>query len=298
MAILAGSMQLLVDGLSKTYANGVRALDGVGFSATPGIYGLLGPNGAGKTTLMNTIATLQDPDSGTIRLGEIDVRRDKTALRRMLGYLPQEFGVYPHLSAHELLDYFAQLKGISDSAERRAHIAELLAMVNLIEDAGRAVDTFSGGMRQRFGIAQALIGRPRLIIVDEPTAGLDPAERARFHRILSDIAEGTVVILSTHIVEDVANLCSRLAVMNRGRVVAEGTPADLIDRLRRQLWAKPVTKSEAAELRQRHSIFSERLLPAGVQIVIRAASAPGSGFEPKEPDLEDVYFDAVPQVAA
>jgi len=292
------SMELRVEDLTKTYANGVRALDGVGFTAAPGMYGLLGPNGAGKTTLMNTLATLQEPDRGVIRFGDIDARRDKTALRRVLGYLPQEFGFYRHFSAWQMMDYLAQLKGLANPKGRRACIADLLATVNLTEAAGRAIETFSGGMRQRFGIAQALIGDPKLIIVDEPTAGLDPAERARFHRILSDIAEGTIVILSTHIVEDVANLCSRVAVMNNGKLVAEGAPAQLIARLRGSLWVRTVTKAEARALRDRQTVFAERLSMGGVQVTIKSAATPGDRFEPKEPDLEDVYFDAVPQADA
>jgi ABC-2 type transport system ATP-binding protein len=290
----SGEMQLVIRELSKTYANGVRALDKVSLTIDPGLYGLLGPNGAGKTTLMNTLATLQRPDSGSIMLGEIDALQDSTAIRRCLGYLPQEFGVYAGMSAIELLDYIAQLKGITDVRQRRRHVQELLEMVNLTKAATRSVDSYSGGMRQRFGIAQALIGSPALVIVDEPTAGLDPAERTRFHQILSNIAEGTIVLLSTHIVEDIANLCSRVAVMNDGRVAIEGTPRELAASLEGQLWTIPLKRGQMDELRRRYTVISERFQDGTLWATVKMDRRPEQGFVPKEPDLEDAYFSAVP----
>jgi ABC-type multidrug transport system ATPase subunit len=223
------------------------------------MFGLLGPNGAGKTTLMNTLATLQEPDGGTIRLGEIDVLKDKLAVRQRLGYLPQEFGVYPGVSAEAMLDYLAELKGLADSKARKRHVAELLELVNLNAEKKRTVETFSGGMRQRFGVAQALIGNPEFIIVDEPTAGLDPMERNRFHNLLNEIGEKTIVILSTHIVEDISNLCERMAIMNHGKIIAEGTPGELIENLRGQLWQKRASKDELPGLEQRFNLIAARM---------------------------------------
>jgi ABC-2 type transport system ATP-binding protein len=285
-------MQLVIRNLSKTYANGVPALQDVSLTIPPGLYGLLGPNGAGKTTLMNTLATLQRPDSGSVWLGSVDALRDVTAIRRQLGYLPQDFGVYPHMNAIELLDYLCQLKGIDDAEARRRHVHQLLETVNLTDAAKRAVDTFSGGMRQRFGIAQALIASPKLVIVDEPTAGLDPAERIRFHQVLSNISEGTIVLLSTHIVEDVANLCQRVAVMSEGRIVREGTPPDLSDKLRGRLWTIPTARA-GRDLRTRYRVLSERFQQGALWATVESEECPGCGFLPREPNLEDAYFSAI-----
>ena len=288
-------MQLEIRNLSKTYPNGVKALKNVSLDVPQGMFGLLGPNGAGKTTLMNTLATLQEADSGTVRLGEIDGLKDKQEIRRRLGYLPQEFGVYPGISAEKLLDYLAGLKGISDKTTRRNHVGELLTLVNLSNERKRAVDTFSGGMRQRFGVAQALIGNPEFIIVDEPTAGLDPAERNRFHRILSEIGENTIVILSTHIVEDVTNLCSRFAILNNGEVLREGTPNDLIAELKGKLWQKTVAKTEADAAKENLELISTKLSGGKIVLTVKADEKPAADFTPKTPDLEDVYFIHVPQ---
>jgi ABC-type multidrug transport system ATPase subunit len=244
---------------------------------------------------MNTLATLQEPDSGTVRLGAIDVLKNKQELRRRLGYLPQEFGVYAGVSAEKMLDYLAQLKGISDRRARQNHVGELLALVNLSHERKRAVDTFSGGMRQRFGIAQALIGNPDFIIVDEPTAGLDPAERNRFHRVLSEIGENTIVLLSTHIVEDVTNLCSHFAIMNGGQILRVGTPAELMQELAGKIWQKTVQKADATTVGQNHDVIATRISSGKTVLVVRADEKPGEGFAPKPLDLEDVYFTHVPQ---
>lgn len=284
-------MDLQICNLTKTYSNGVKALDDVNLTIEPGLFGLLGPNGAGKTSLMNTLATLQAPDSGSIHLGEMDAVCEKERVRRHLGYLPQEFGVYPGMNAIQLLDYLCQLKGVVDSRARHRHIEDLLQMVNLADAAHRAVETYSGGMRQRFGIAQALIGSPRLVIVDEPTAGLDPAERVRFHEVLSEISRGTIVLLSTHIVEDVANICSRVAVLNRGRVAMEGTPEALARRMDGRLWMKPATTHGKAE--SGYKVLSRRFHQAALWITVESDEAPDADFIPKSPDLEDAYFSAI-----
>jgi ABC-type multidrug transport system ATPase subunit len=284
---------LNIEGVSKTYPNGVRALDEVSLTIPAGMFGLLGPNGAGKSTLMRTIATLQEPDTGRITLGDVDVLRDKDAVRRSLGYLPQEFGVYPKVSAHEMLHHFAVLKGIVD-ARRRAEVVEaLLNRTNLWNDRKRRLGTFSGGMKQRFGIAQALLGSPRLIIVDEPTAGLDPAERLRFNNMLSEIGENVVVILSTHIVEDISDLCNRMAIINRGRVQLTGEPQRVIDALRGKVWRKRVARGQLADYERDLSVISTRLV-AGVTVIHVVADArPDASFEEVAPDLEDVYFNAL-----
>lgn len=287
-------MTLEIRNLSKTYGNGVRALDDVSLTLAPGMFGLLGPNGAGKSTLMNTLATLQEPDAGVIRLGEIDALKEPQRVRADLGYLPQEFGSYPNTSAEAMLDHLALLKGIVDKGERRDHVGRLLDLVNLTEAKKRSVDTYSGGMRQRYGIAQALLGDPSLVIVDEPTAGLDPAERNRFHKVLAEIGENTIVLLSTHIVEDVANLCERMAILANGRIVAQGTPRELTDALRGTLWQKSVARGEPYT----GSVVSSRLLAGRLLVVVRADAPPDVGFLPKEPDLEDVYFAHVPQSGA
>jgi ABC-2 type transport system ATP-binding protein len=286
---------LEINGLTKTYANGVKALDGVTLSIDRGLFGLLGPNGAGKSSLMRTIATLQLPDSGSIRFDGHDAVADPRSIRRQLGYLPQDFGVYPKIPATDLLDHLAVLKGISDARKRREQVEALLRLTNLHDVRKRAVSSFSGGMRQRFGIAQALLGDPRLVIVDEPTAGLDPEERNRFHNLLSEIGEQVVVILSTHIVDDVTELCPRMAVLAGGRILAVGRPAELIDALRGRIWSRRATKSEVERLRASYRVISTHLFGGETQVRILSEEAPGEGFEPATPDLEDVYFSLLPQ---
>jgi ABC-2 type transport system ATP-binding protein len=280
---------LKIEHLSKTYQNGVQALKDVALSIPTGMFGLLGPNGAGKSTLMRTIATLQEPDAGTIHLNGLDVLNDKEALRRRLGYLPQEFGVYPRVSPEVMLHHLAVLKGIGDRAQRIELVRRLLVQTNLWDVRRTNLDTFSGGMRQRFGIAQALIGEPALVIVDEPTAGLDPAERRRFHNLLARIGEDVVVILSTHIVEDVSDLCTRMAIMADGRILLEGEPAALIDKLSGRLWKRLVAPSEVASLRERWPIVSTRMIAGKTEIRVVGSERPDS-MEPAEPSLEDVYF--------
>jgi ABC-2 type transport system ATP-binding protein len=289
-----GGAMLKIEHLSKTYPNGVRALDDVSLEIPTGMFGLLGPNGAGKSTLMRTLATLQEPDAGAIHLDEIDVRAHKDALRRRLGYLPQEFGVYPRTSALAMLDHLATLKGIAPRAERKALVERLLVQTNLWDVRRKSVDTFSGGMRQRFGIAQALIGDPALVIVDEPTAGLDPAERRRFHNLLTRIGEDVVVILSTHIVEDVSDLCTRMAIMGHGRILIEGEPAALIERLAGRLWRRMVAPAEVARLRTEMPIVSTRMSAGRVEIRV-VSSEPPEGMESATPSLEDVYFATLEQ---
>lgn len=281
---------LTIRDLSKTYANGVTALRNVSLDVPTGMFGLLGPNGAGKSTLMRTIATLQDPDSGSIRLGEIDVLADKDAARRQLGYLPQEFGVYPKEPAITMLDHFAVLKGIVDAKQRRDVVEALLKQVNLSEVRGHKLGGFSGGMRQRFGIAQALLGDPKLIIVDEPTAGLDPEERNRFLNLLAEIGENVVVILSTHIVEDVTDLCQNMAIISRGEVLLSGQPHEALASLDGRVWRKQVVKAELAQLQTLHTVLSSRLIAGQPVIHVLADSSPGAGFEAIAPNLEDVYF--------
>jgi ABC-type multidrug transport system ATPase subunit len=281
---------LTIEDLSKTYPNGVRALRDVTLEIPTGMFGLLGPNGAGKSTLMRTIATLQEPDSGSITLNGIDVLRDKEKVREILGYLPQEFGVYPKVTAGAMLDHFAILKGITASGERRDVVDGLLRMTNLWDVRTQKLGTFSGGMRQRFGIAQALLGDPKLLIVDEPTAGLDPQERNRFLNLLSDIGENVVVILSTHIVDDVTELCTRMAIISEGRLLLTGDPREVIDDLRGMIWRKVVAKQEIAEIAARVSVISSRLLAGRTILHVHSADRPGEGFEQVEPDLEDVYF--------
>lgn len=281
---------LEIQHLSKTYKNGVAALKGVMLSIPQGIFGLLGPNGAGKSTLMRTLAALQDADSGTILFDGTDILKNPEYVRKRLGYLPQEFGVYPNISAEQLLNHLAVLKGINSKNERREQVAGLLNQTNLYPHRKQAVSTFSGGMRQRFGIAQALLGQPELIIVDEPTAGLDPVERNRFHNLLSEIGEKIIVILSTHIVEDVHNLCSEIAIMDDGLVHLQGNPTRLLDSLQGQIWQKTVTKKELEHYRQKMTVVSHRLNLGNTQLRIKADRSPGDGFEQVEPDLEDLYF--------
>ena len=276
--------------LTHVYANGVRALDRVSLSIPKGMYGLLGPNGAGKSTLMRTLATLQAPTSGSIRFGEIDVIKNPEALRRTLGYLPQDFGVYPRVSAQDMLDHMAVLKGISDAKARRETVDYLLNQTNLWSVRKKALAGFSGGMRQRFGIAQALIGDPRLIIVDEPTAGLDPEERNRFLNLLAEIGDNTVVILSTHIVEDVSDLCPAMAIICDGRIVRTGEPAALIGELRGRIWTKTIDRSELEACRERLAVISTRLFAGCTVVHVLADADPGEGFACYDGGLEDVYF--------
>ena len=286
-------MNLTIRDMSKRYANGVQALDRVSLDVAPGMFGLLGPNGAGKSTLMRTLATLQEADSGTATLGDIDVLRDKDRVRRILGYLPQDFGLYPKVSAQDMLDHFARLKGITDSGERKATVDALLERTNLAAVRHQALGSFSGGMRQRFGIAQALIGNPLLIIVDEPTAGLDPEERVRFHNLLAGIGREAVVILSTHIVDDVADLCPSFAVISKGRVVLAGSPEANVRAIRGKVWRRTVPREAIEGVQKSLPIISSR--PSAGEIVVHAYadSAPDAGFEAVEPELEDVYFSAV-----
>ena len=280
---------LEIANLSHTYANGTKALDDVTLSIPRGMYGLLGPNGAGKSTLMRTVATLQAPTAGTIFFGDIDVLADPDRLRRTLGYLPQDFGVYPRVSAYAMLDQLAVLKGITSSGERRSVVEGLLEQTNLWAVRNKSIAGFSGGMRQRFGIAQALIGNPDLIIVDEPTAGLDPEERNRFLNLLAGIGDNVVVILSTHIVDDVADLCPLMAVLANGRVQLEGKPTDLNAATRGRIWAKTIDRSELEKYQESHEIISTRLF-AGRSVIHVLADQKPEGFEPVEGGLEDVYF--------
>lgn len=284
------TVQLSIRDLSKTYPNGTQALKGVSLEVPPGMFGLLGRNGAGKSTLMRILATLQEPDAGTIQLGEIDVIREKERVRETLGYLPQSFGFHPRVRAERLLDHFAVLKGLVDATSRREVVEELLRRTNLRDVRHQRVGTFSGGMRQRLGVAIALLGNPKLIIVDEPTAGLDPEERVRFLNLLSEIGEASAVILSTHIVEDVEELCSSLAIIDRGEILLAGAPARVIDEVRGRIWRRSVTREELPALEQRHSVISTRLLAGQTIAHVYADGSPGAGFEAVEPDLKDVYF--------
>ncbi|SFJ53968.1 ABC-type multidrug transport system, ATPase component [Sphingomonas sp. NFR04] len=281
---------LQIEKLTHVYGNGTRALDGVTLAIPPGMFGLLGPNGAGKSTLMRTIATLQTPTSGSIHFGDLDVIATPELLRRTLGYLPQDFGVYPRVSAYDMLDHMAVLKGIAGRAERKETVEALLHQVNLWAVRKKALAGFSGGMRQRFGIAQALIGNPQLIIVDEPTAGLDPEERNRFLNLLAEIGDNVVVILSTHIVEDVADLCPRMAVLAGGRVLLEGAPLALIEETRGRVWQKTIARDELEAHRERYRVISTRLFAGRTIIHVVADGAPGEGFTPVQGGLEDVYF--------
>lgn len=284
---------LTIENLTHVYGNGTRALDDVSLSIPKGMFGLLGPNGAGKSTLMRSIATLQSPTSGSIRFGEIDVVKDPEQLRRVLGYLPQDFGVYPRVSAYDMLDHMAVLKGVSNGKDRKATVEALLNQVNLWPVRGKALAGFSGGMRQRFGIAQALIGNPELIIVDEPTAGLDPEERNRFLNLLAEVGENVVVILSTHIVEDVTDLCPRMAVLAGGKIQLEGSPAELMHALDGRVWRRTIDKADLKSFQDRYSVISTRLFAGRTMIHILSDTAPGNDFEPASNGLEDVYLAAV-----
>jgi ABC-2 type transport system ATP-binding protein len=286
-------MQLIINNLSKTYANGVQALKNVSLTIDRGMFGLLGPNGAGKSSLMRTIATLQEADSGSITLGDIDVLSQKHEVRKILGYLPQEFGVYPRVTAETMLDHIADLKGITDKKQRKETVSHLLQKVNLAHVKHKNLGTYSGGMKQRFGVAQALIGNPKLIIVDEPTAGLDPAERNRFYNLLSEIGENTIVILSTHIVEDVTNLCSNMAIICLGEVIAQGHPSTLVDSLKGKVWVKAIEKSELAIYRDKHRVISTQLKAGKTQIHVLSDMQPDSSFSAVEAGLEDVYFSRI-----
>ncbi|MBI3450494.1 MAG: ABC transporter ATP-binding protein [Acidobacteria bacterium] len=284
------SSELVIDGISKTYANGVRALQNVSLKIPSGMFGLLGPNGAGKSTLMRTIATLQEPDSGSIRLGSLDVLKQKDDVRRALGYLPQEFGVYPKVSALEMLSHFAVLKGLVEPGKRKATVEALLHRTNLWDVRKRKLGTYSGGMKQRFGIAQALLGDPKLIIVDEPTAGLDPAERLRFNNMLSEIGENVIVILSTHIVDDVSDLCSRMAIIGGGRVLRSGDPVATIDELRGKIWKKVIDRAQLEKYERDLQVISTRLVGGRTAIHVVADARPDATFDETPPNLEDVYF--------
>ena len=316
-------LELAIAGLSKTYPNGVQALREITLTIPTGMYGLLGPNGAGKSTLMRTLATLQEADAGSARLvttptlaadaaslppkgeqfapwdgpaarmGTIDVLRDKEAVRARLGYLPQDFGVYPKVSAQDLLDHLARLKGITRAAERRDVVQTLLKQVNLLDVRKKALGGFSGGMRQRFGIAQALLGNPELVIVDEPTAGLDPEERVRFHNLLAEIGENVIVILSTHIVSDVSDLCANMAIIDRGEVLLTGAPQTLTDTLAHRVWQKAVAREDLEAAKATFPVIATRLAAGRTLVTAVADTAPGPGFAPIEPTLEDVYFAAI-----
>ncbi len=282
-------MKLSINNLSKTYPNGVQALKDVSLDIPTGMFGLLGPNGAGKSTLMKILATLLEADAGTAMLGDIDVLAEKEKVRRVLGYLPQEFGVYPRMSALQMLTHFAILKGIP-SNQRKELVETLLQRVNLWAHRKKSVSSYSGGMRQRFGIAQALIGDPKLIIVDEPTAGLDPGERNRFYNLLSEIGENVIVILSTHIVDDVQELCSNMAIINLGQVVFTGAPSDALETLNGKIWQKVITKEEIDDYQKRFQVISRKLVAGKPIIHILSKDQPGNGFQPANPGLEDVFF--------
>ena len=284
---------LSITNVSKTYSNGVKALKNVSLEIPAGMFGLLGPNGAGKSSLMRTIATLQEPDGGSIKLGELDVLTQKHEVRKMLGYLPQEFGVYPKISAEVLLDHLAVLKGLTNDAERREVVKALLHKTNLYEARKKNLGGYSGGMKQRFGIAQALLANPGLIIVDEPTAGLDPAERNRFHNVLCEVGENAIVILSTHIVEDVKELCTQMAIINQGEVLLTGNPPEAIKKVQGKIYRKTINKNNLENYRKEHVVISERLLQGKTVIHIYSKCDPGDGFEPVEADLSDVYFSQI-----
>lgn len=284
---------LTIENLTHIYGNGTRALDGVSLTIPKGMFGLLGPNGAGKSTLMRSIATLQTPTSGSIRFGDIDVIAEPEKLRRVLGYLPQDFGVYPRVSAYDMLDHMAVLKGIANGKDRKATVEALLQQVNLWPVRGKALAGFSGGMRQRFGIAQALIGNPDLIIVDEPTAGLDPEERNRFLNLLAEVGENVVVILSTHIVQDVTDLCPRMAVLAGGKIQLEGAPTKLQHELEGKVWERTIEKSELPDFQKRYTVISTRLFAGRTVVHVLSDTHPGDGFAQTPGGLEDVYLATV-----
>jgi ABC-2 type transport system ATP-binding protein len=283
-------MKLTINNLNKTYPNGVKALDNLSLEISNGMFGLLGPNGAGKSSLMRILATLQEADSGTAFLGDIDILRNPIELRKVLGYLPQEFGVYPKITAKQLLDHLAILKGITASKERKELVGYLLQKVNLYDKRNKEVKGFSGGMKQRIGIAQALIGNPKLIIVDEPTAGLDPGERNRFHNLLADVAEDVIIILSTHIVEDVRELCENMAIMNHGRLICQGNPQSVIAELDNKVWQKLVDRNELESYSNMYTVISNKMVGGKPLIHVLSDSQPADGFKQVSPTLEDVFF--------
>lgn len=282
--------KLLINNLCKTYPNGVKALDNVSLEIGTGMFGLLGPNGAGKSTLMRTLATLQEADSGTATIDEIDILSQPLEVRKVLGYLPQEFGVYPKITAGQLLDHLAVLKGISSSKARKELVDYLLHKVNLYDQRNKSVKGFSGGMKQRVGIAQALIGNPKLIIVDEPTAGLDPSERNRFHNLLAEVGEEVVVILSTHIVDDVKELCTKMAIMNNGQIVFQGAPQDALADLKGKVWRKSIERNEREHYKATYQVISDKMVAGKPQIHVLSENNPGADFRQIEPNLEDVFF--------
>lgn len=286
---------LSIKNLSKTYENGTKAIDNLSLEITNGMFGLLGPNGAGKSTLMRTIAALQESTSGSIEFNGMNILENPMFIRQNLGYLPQEFGVYPKISAYRLLDHLAVLKGIVDKKERHDQILYLLQQTNLLQHKEKAVHSFSGGMRQRFGIAQALLGNPKIIIVDEPTAGLDPEERNRFNNLLSEIGESIIVILSTHIVEDVRDLCPKMAIISNGKLILEGKPNEAIDSLKDKIWMKAIQKTELKEHQSNFNIISSNLNSGKINIHVFSDACPDSGFELISPDLSDVYFSVLAQ---
>ncbi len=283
-------MDLIIKNLNKQYSNGVHAMNDVSLTINKGMFGLLGPNGAGKSSLMRTLATLQDADSGSVHLGEIDVLNDKESVRKVLGYLPQEFGVYPRTSAVDLLDHLALLKGFGNGSERKEMVNQLLNKVNLYEHRKKAVSSYSGGMRQRFGIAQCLIGNPKLVIVDEPTAGLDPGERNRFYNILSEIGENIIVILSTHIVQDVRELCTQMAIMDKGKVLFSGNTDDALYQIKGKVWERKVDKIQLPEFQTNYKIISSKLVGGKPLIHAFSENDLGNGFSKAEENLEDVFF--------
>jgi len=283
-------MDLKISNLSKTYSNGLKALNNINLEIGSGMFGLLGPNGAGKSSLMRTIATLQEADSGTITLGDIDVVKQKDEVRKVLGYLPQDFGFYPKVSAWDMINHFAILKGISNPKERKEICEALLNQTNLFEARKRNIGDYSGGMRQRFGIAQALLGNPKLVIVDEPTAGLDPMERNRFHNLLSEIGENVIVILSTHIVDDVRNLCSKMVIMNQGTILLSGQPAQTIEQMKGKIWMKMIDKAELAAHKTAFKVISTKVVEGRIQVHVYSDNQPDTAFMSMSPDLEDVYF--------
>jgi len=286
-------MDLIIKNLCKTYSNGVKALDNVTLTIPRGMFGLLGPNGAGKSTLMRTIATLQEADSGSVFFGDLDVLKEKQKVRQLLGYLPQEFGVYPRVNAYEMLDHIAVLKGITRHKERKALVEALLEKVNLHQHRKKSISGFSGGMKQRFGIAQSLIGNPKLIIVDEPTAGLDPGERNRFYNLLSEIGEQVIVILSTHIVQDVRELCPNMAIIDKGKLLFAGKPDDALETLKGKIWEKSITKDEIEKHHNNYQLISSKLVSGKPLIHVYSDADPGDGFHLADADLEDVFFKTI-----
>jgi ABC-2 type transport system ATP-binding protein len=286
-------MELRIVGLSKVYPNGVKALDNVSLTISRGMFGLLGPNGAGKSTLMRTLATLQEPDTGSARLGDLDMLRQKHEVRKILGYLPQDFGVYPRISAQDMLDHLALLKGYVNRKERHELVEAILNRINLYAERKKALSGFSGGMRQRFGIGQALIGNPQLVIVDEPTAGLDPGERNRFYNLISEVGENVIVILSTHIVQDVIELCTNMAIIHQGKLLFAGVPDEAVRNLDGRIWKKFISKPEIKPYEEKYRVISSKLIAGRPLIHVFSEQKPGDGFEPVPADLEDVFFSRI-----